>query len=132
MSLPPSRFGAGFTVGGQPASAARPAAHTSPGRVSPVAPVRNSASSGAAPAPVAGMNMLAVVSFVLVLLLGPFIVPVSIPMALIARVQINRCDQSGSGLVLATLVLSVIYLAFGVVVLLLLLYSQTSNAVGAS
>ena len=52
-------------------------------------------------------------------------------MALIARMQINRRDQSGSGLVLATLALSVIYLAFGVVVLLLMLYSQTSNGVGA-
>ena len=53
-------------------------------------------------------------------------------MALIARAQINRRGQSGTGLVIATLALSVIYLAFGVVVLLLLLYAQTPIGAGAS
>lgn len=124
MSLPPSRFGAGYTVGGQPASVSIPAGPTSP-------TVASATVTHAGPAPGAGMNALAVVSFVLVLLLGPFIAAVTVPMALVARMQINRRDQSGSGLVLATLALSVIYLAFGVVVLLLTLYSQTPNGVGA-
>lgn len=124
MSLPPSRFGAGYTVGGQPISGLSPAGHASP-------MVDNAVANTARPAPAAGMNTLAVVSFVLVLLLGPFIVAITLPMALIARVQINSRGQGGSGLVLATLALSVIYLAFGVVVLLLMLYSQTPTGVGA-
>ena len=93
--------------------------------------VDNAGANTVRPAPAAGMNTLAVVSFVLVLLLGPFIVAVTLPMALIARVQINSRGQGGSGLVLATLALSVIYLAFGVVALLLMLYSQTPTGVGA-
>jgi hypothetical protein len=131
VSLPPSRFGAGFTVGGQTASRASPAAQTFPGAGGPLAPhVGDPVASGGALTSANGMNTLAVLSFVSVLLLGPLVVAVSIPMAVIARVQINRRGQSGGGLVIATLALSVIYLAFGVVVLLLLLSAQTSDGVG--
>ncbi len=131
MSLPPSRFGAGFTVGGgsvTPVSAAGPTASNVSGPPSVAAPAANTV----APTTAKDMNALAVLSFVSVLLLGPLIVVVSIPMALTARTQINRRGQGGSGLVIATLALSVIYLAFGVVVLLLLLYAQSSSGAGAT
>ncbi len=130
MSLPPSRFGAGFTVGGPPVSAANPAGPTIANVSGPPGVGAAPDPSAAAPAPAGDMNILAVLSFVSVLLLGPLIVAASIPMALVARTQISRRGQGGNGLVIATLALSVIYLAFGVVVLMLVLYAQTSPDVG--
>jgi hypothetical protein len=129
VSLPPSRFGAGFTVGGAPAT---PAATAGPvvANVGGPPSVAAPAAHAAAPTPASGMNALAVLSFVSVLLLGPLIAVVSIPMALVARAQINRRGQGGSGLVIATLALGVIYLAFGVVVLLL--YALTSGGGGTT
>lgn len=128
MTMPPSRFGAGFTVGAPTAgpAASTPPAGSPPPRVVPL--------GGAAPAPAQTdqLNGLALLSFVGVLLLGPLMVAVSIPMALIARAQIARRGQSGAGLVVATLALSVIYLAFGVVVLVLLFYAQSSRRAGAA
>ena len=126
MSLPPSRFGAGFTVGDQPTRPASPPSQTSPGVWPPAPTVAAPLTLGAAAATAPDINMLAVTSFASVVLLGPLVVAFSIPMALIARVQINRRGQSGGGLVIATLALSVIYLAFDVVVLLLMLYAQKS------
>ncbi|MGH3677199.1 MAG: hypothetical protein ACRDU5_15950, partial [Mycobacterium sp.] len=74
-ALPPSRFGAGFTVGGPTVapSAARPT--VIPPGVS-----------------VVKTNPLAVLAFVLVLLFGPFVVPLTIPLAFVAR---SRSAQAG-------------------------------------
>jgi hypothetical protein len=101
--LPPSRFGAGYTVGGSPSS---PSIGPSP----------------AAPAPATSSTMspLAVCAFVLVLLLGPFVVPATIPMAAAARGQSRRSAGGGLGLANAALILSGIYAVLGVVVLILL------------
>ncbi len=129
MSLPPSRFGAGFTVGGPPAGAASAVAHTTPAAGSPSAAVPRDGRGTLTPAN--ELNGLALLSFVSVLLLGPLVVVASIPLALIARTQIARRGQSGAGLVIAALALSVIYLAFGVLVLLLLLYAQSSTEASA-
>jgi hypothetical protein len=122
--LPPSRFGAGYTVGAQSsASSAPPTASPSaplsaptPGRAAG-APVLD----GAAAPPGGNVNSLAAAAFALVLLLGPFVVPLTIPMSLFARSQISRTGEGGTGLVKAVLALSCIYLAAGVVVLTLAL-----------
>lgn len=120
--LPPSRFGAGYTVGPPTAtgaaSAAPPAALGNP-VASPADPARDTS----APAN-AGMNLLAVVAFVLSLLWGPFLVVLTIPMALHARRQIARRHQGGGGLALAALALGAVYLVVGVVAVVLALCTQ--------
>lgn len=121
-ALPPSRFGAGYTVGPQPATGAAPpgppAALGNPG-ASPADPAHETS----APAN-AGVNLLAVVAFVLSLLWGPFLVVLTIPMALHARRQIARRHQGGGGLALAALALAAIYLVVGLVVVVLALCTQ--------
>lgn len=119
--LPPSRFGAGYTVGpptaigaalpGPPAALGNPGASPDPAHVT------------SAPAN-AGMNLLAVTAFVLSLLWGPFLVVLTIPMALHARRQIARRHQGGGGLALAALALAAIYLVVGLVVVVLALCTQ--------
>jgi hypothetical protein len=76
------------------------------------------------------MSRLAVASFVLALLLGPFVVPATLPMAYVARRQINRTGQGGAGLAKAALLISYAYLAVGLTALALLLYvNGTSTAI---
>lgn len=99
--LPPSRFGAGYTTGAQTPHAA---------------PV-----PGAPSAPVAQTNPLAVASFALAVLFGPFLVPATIPMALVARSQSKSLGESGTGLASAALIVSAIYGVVGAVVLILYL-----------
>jgi hypothetical protein len=72
--LPPSRFGAGYTAGA-PTTQAATASAKYPGTPS---------------TPVARTNRLAVASFALSLLFGPFLVPATVPMARLARAQNNH------------------------------------------
>jgi hypothetical protein len=122
--LPPSRFGAGYTVGAS--SSAGPTPLAASASVSVPAPAPGLAApapaiDGGAALPTTGVNSLAAASFVLVLLLGPFVAPLTIPLSLLARSQISRTREGGAGLVKAVLALSCIYLAAGLVVLVLAL-----------
>ncbi len=99
--LPPSRFGSGYTMGAQTAHAAS---------------VPNPSN-----APVARTNPLAIASFALAVLFGPFLVPATIPMALVARSQSKYSGECGTGLANAALIVSAIYAVLGVVVLILTL-----------
>lgn len=131
--LPPSRFGAGYSVGADPrAGAARttalnssPPAHARAGTIGP-SPVDPAVATAA---PKAEVNLLAVAAFVLTLLWGPFLLIVTIPMALRARAQVTRRRQSGGGLAVAALVLGGIYLITGVMVVVLAW--QTHGPIGA-
>jgi hypothetical protein len=114
--LPPSRFGAGYTVGAPASTGPAPAPLVQSAAVSHPGAVYSHDGHSAA-----GVNALAVVAFVLVLLFGPFVVALTIPMAFVARSQISRSGQSGAGLAKAALALSAIYLAVGAVVLILAL-----------
>jgi hypothetical protein len=116
-SLPPSRFSAGYTVGAQPASqqAARTTAAITP---SPT-PVAGPAAGAAAPVSAAKVDGLAVSSFVLVLLLGPFVAPVTMPMGFVARSRIARSGGAGQAFATAAVALSCVYFALGVVVIAL-------------
>jgi hypothetical protein len=113
--LPPSRFGVGYTVGGSPGI---PAATPSPGPPSSPAQAKT--------------NPLAVAAFVLVLLLGPFVVPATIPMAMAARNRSRRSAGGGMGLANTALILSGIYAVLGVVVLVLLFVVASPDAVASS
>jgi hypothetical protein len=106
--LPPSRFGAGYTVG---APAAAPAA-TAPFAFA--GPAIAGANSVVVPA--ARVNRLAVLALVAVLLLGPFVALLTIALSLTAGMQIKRSGQGGAGLAKAALAISCIYLVFGIVV----------------
>ena len=127
--LPPSRFGAGHTVGPQAPAVAQPL---------PVAPASALPSPsappqfGAPPAPTDRVNRLAAVSFILVLALGELVAPVTIPMALAAQHQINRSGQPGAGLAKAALLIGLAYLAIGLTVGVLYLYTHelTGNHAG--
>jgi hypothetical protein len=126
--LPPSRFGAGYTVGAStPGGSAQPGAPVSAPTPGPAAAPTV---DGAAALPSTGAHPLAVASFLLVLLLGPFVVPLTVPLSLFARSQISRTGQGGAGLVKAALALSCIYLAAGVVVLVLALVVAPPGGVG--
>ena len=124
--LPPSRFGTGYTVGNAPAaSPSRPPAAVGaavgrrpddpsrayPGSSQPISADGYGAIDTAPPA-----NRLAGVSFVLALLLGPVVAPMTVPMAMVASRQISRSGQGGAGLATAALAISVIYLAFGLTI----------------
>jgi hypothetical protein len=102
-NLPPSRFGAGYTVGGSPGQP--PAVPSAGAQVAAVAET---------------INPLAVSAFVLVLLLGPFVVPATIPMAVAARGRSRRSAGAGTGLANAALILSGIYAVLAVVLVTLL------------
>jgi hypothetical protein len=125
-ALPPSRFGAGYSVGGAPAAPpARPTATTAgaAGRDGIGPPATYPALSAT------GMNRLAVTAFVLVLFFGPFVVLLTLPMAYIARHQINRSGQGGAGLAKAAVLIGYAYLAVGMTVLVLALYVDRSIGV---
>ncbi|RDH76834.1 hypothetical protein DVS77_18485 [Mycolicibacterium moriokaense] len=101
--LPPSRFGAGYTAG----------AATTQGTA---AVTRHAA----APNPsVERTNRLAVASFVLTLLFGPFMVPATVPMALAARAQNKHSGEGGTAMANAALIVSAVYALLGVVVVIL-------------
>jgi hypothetical protein len=104
--LPPSRFGAGYTAGPPTTQAgAAPAKY------------------GATPsAPIARTNSLAVASFVLTLLFGPFLVPATVPMALVARAQNKHSGEGGTALANAALVVSAIYALLGAGVVILAVF----------
>ena len=101
-SLSPSRFSAGYSVGGRTGSEVLPPA-TGPASAATSAPV----------------NQFAVIGFVLILILGPFAVPVGVPIALVGQRQIARTGQSGAGLARAALYIGAVYGVIGVVVVLL-------------
>ena len=68
------------------------------------------------------MNKLAVLSFALVVVLGPFAVPVAAPIAMSARRQSLSLGQAGAGLAKSALFISGAYLALTVVVIALRLF----------
>jgi len=125
-ALPPSRFGAGYTVGAPAQSPAPPAALPPSASLSGPSAGAPMAGAGTA-APAADVNSLAAASFVLVLLFGPFVVPLTVPLSLRARSQIVRSGEGGAGLVTATLALSCIYLAAAVVVGVLVLVAAPAG-----
>jgi hypothetical protein len=122
--LPPSRFGAGYTVGAAPPSqppvpGSAVSASSAPPQVS---------DGGAVGVAVAEFNSLAAAAFLLVLLLGPFVAPVTMPLGLLARRQISQTPQSGGGLATATVAISCAYLAVGVVLVALALVTGNGPA----
>ncbi len=118
--LPPSRFGAGYTVGAASSAAAAPVA--GPRQSPPYSPAPPPAASPpAAPSTDAPINSLALASFVLVLLMGPFIAPVTIPLSMIARGRIAHTGAGGAGLAKAALAISCIYLVAAAAVIALML-----------
>jgi hypothetical protein len=104
--LPPSRFGAGYTAGAPTTQAATTSARY-PGTPS---------------AQVARTNRLAVASFALSLLFGPFLVPVTVAMALLARAQNKHSGEGGTALANAALAVSAIYTVLGAVVVILAVF----------
>jgi hypothetical protein len=104
--LPPSRFGAGYTAGAPTTQAA-------------AVPAKYPATSNA---PAARTNPLAAASFVLTLLFGPFLVPATVPMALVARAQNKHSGEGGTALASAALVVSAIYALLGAVVVILVAF----------
>jgi hypothetical protein len=133
--LPPSRFGAGYTVG-PPAAAPSGRYHVTPdtgidaGRG--IAAVNAShqplsqAPIGWAPTvadpPTAGMNPMAVAAFVLALVFGPFVIPITLPMAYVARRQISGSGQGGATLAKAAVLVNLVYLAVGAALLVLYVF----------
>lgn len=111
--LPPSRFAAGYTVG------AAPSTPTAPVTRAPTA--AHPTTVAAAASPNAPISSIALTSFVLVLLMGPFIAPVTIPLSLIARRRITQTGTAGAGLAKAALAMSCIYLAAAAVAVILIL-----------
>ncbi|GAY17817.1 hypothetical protein [Mycobacterium sp. shizuoka-1] len=116
--LPPSRFGAGYTVGSPPPTALPATDGTQLRSQSPTGPAVSSPPAG--PATNAPISSLALASFVLVLLMGPFIAPLTIPLSLIARRHITQSGSAGAGLAKAALAMSCIYLIAAAVVVVLL------------
>lgn len=102
-ALPPSRFRPGFTVGDTPVPV-------------PGAPV------AADSEPAAGVNRLAVVTFVATLALGLVVAPLTLPLAFVAHRRVAETGHGGAGLAKASMVISGIYLAVGVVVMALYVY----------
>ncbi|WP_142386891.1 hypothetical protein [Mycobacterium hubeiense] len=96
-ALPPSKFGAGYTAAG--AASVQPAVTAAP-----------------APLEIARVNVLAVVSFVGALFLGPIAAPVTLPLAYFARARIPHTGECGGRLANAAIIISIGYLMIGVVV----------------
>jgi hypothetical protein len=70
---------------------------------------------------------LAVTAFVLVLLFGPFVAPLTLPMSYVADRRIGQSGESGAGLAKAATLISYGYLVLGVVVLVLYLFVVRST-----
>lgn len=111
--LPPSRFAAGHTVGGQSVPS-RPTPFHPPPQSHYVPPVPSQ--SAAAPEPT---NRIAILSFALALALGPLAVFVAAPTAYAAQRQCRRTGERGAGLAKAASFISVAYLALAAVVAIL-------------
>lgn len=104
-ALPPSRFGAGHTMGGPVGLSPAPAT-SSDHRVSgPEAAV-----SGAG---------LAAGALILALLMGPLGSPIAVPMAYTARRRIASSSPQAAGLAKAAIFVGYAYLVLGLVVLLM-------------
>jgi hypothetical protein len=133
----PSKFGAGYTVGGSPAVPPSPPPNPRTSEATAGVAVADRAGTGrhatvdqyvpptpaAAPerrdvvtVPDAERNPLATVSLVLVVLFGAFLSPITLVMAHVARAQIKRTGERGAGLALAALVVSYVFLFIGLVV----------------
>lgn len=137
-ALPPSKFGAGYTVGGSASPApgrptAKPAGTGGGGRTgsqpSPHStPAHDRVDAGRhADSPAGGINRLAVAAFLLVLLLGPFGITLALPMSYIARRQMGRSGQGGAALARAAVTICYLYLAVGLVFLFLCLTYSPSG-----
>lgn len=113
--LPPSKFGAGYTAGGVPAApqvaATIPSASGAAVSSHPLSPSANP-----------GVDHVAAAAFVLVVLFGPFVAPLTLPMSYVAGRRIGKSGQSGAGLAKAAKAISYVYLALAVVVLGLYLF----------
>ncbi|GAA2405738.1 hypothetical protein GCM10009856_13160 [Mycolicibacterium llatzerense] len=68
-------------------------------------------------------NLMASVSFALAVFCGLFAVPLTIPLAVVARGQIKRRGGGTGGFADVALIVSLIYLAVGAVVLVLYLFT---------
>lgn len=108
-ALPPSKFGAGFSVGGAAAAPPRPARGisptASPGSVGP------------------RLNRLAIATFVTALFLGWLVAPFTLPLSIVAKRQIAVSGEGGGALARAATIISGVYLALLVVLLGLYLYT---------
>ncbi|MDH6246229.1 hypothetical protein M2432_003886 [Mycobacterium sp. OTB74] len=113
-ALPPSRFGVGYTAGGPAPS----------GAAVPVANIGGISSAATYPAPSAqSSNLMASVAFALAVFCGLFAVPLTIPLAVVARGQARRGGDRNGGAADAALAVSLIYLVVGVVVLALYVFT---------
>lgn len=121
-SLPPSRFGPGYTVGPQPVPpVGRPVPATSPQASAGWPAAQAPAHVQTAPAPPSPpapprTNPWAAVAFFLTLFFGTLVIVLTIPMALVVRRHIARTGEGGKGLTTATLLIGCAYLALGVTV----------------
>jgi hypothetical protein len=121
--LPPSRFGAGYVVG-SPATA--PSA-TAPTVVAPANPTQPGGGPGAPMIASAGVNPLAVAAFGLIVLFGPFAIPLSLPLAYVARAQLTSSSQGGGGLAKAAIALNFVYVAVAATVVVLVVLAARSD-----
>lgn len=138
----PSKFGAGYTVGGPPAPQVPPApvpvlptpvvsempsiavsdsgktgAHSAEQVAERPAAVAIAERPAVVSAPAAGRNVLATAALVLVVLFGAFSSPITLVMAHVARARIKKTGERGAGVALAALVLSYVFMFVGMVVL---------------
>lgn len=138
--LPPSRFSAGHTVGGPIPSAATPSSPQTRARTrtpyvaiphppNPVA-VSTAVTTSTQSAATGQVNPLALIAFMLVFAFGSLTAPVTLPMALAARRQIQRNGQPGTGLANAAALVSITYLGLGLVVAVLWIYLQYPTSAG--
>jgi hypothetical protein len=81
--------------------------------------------------PTQDTNVLATISFVLVVLFGVLAVPVAIPMGLVARAQIRRSAASGAAMANAALVIGAIYVVIGITAIALWFVIPGGSSVGA-
>ncbi|WP_019973407.1 hypothetical protein [Mycobacterium sp. 141] len=131
-ALPPSRFAAGYTAGApgmQTAVPSTPGAGPLPGGRGPQATSQHAGPSAAAPGslPQTGdAGGYAAVALVLVVVFGPFAVPVTTPMALAARARARRTGVVSPVTANATLIIGAIYLIIGVTAVAL--WFATSDA----
>lgn len=125
--LPPSKFGAGYTVGA-PAAAPAPQATATPRHTVSAYRLHPSSTSLSPDAP-ESTNRLALAAFVMVLFFGLFAVWLTLPMAHIARRQIAQSGQGGAGLAKAAIAVGYCWLAVGVAVLVLALTTGSSYGI---
>ena len=81
--------------------------------------------------PTQDTNVLATISFVLLVLFGVLAVPVAIPMGLVARAQIRRSAATGAAMANAALVIGAIYVVIGITAIALWFVIPDGPTVGA-